>query len=52
MGEGMLDGMFSDMLDSSWSERVRRGWTTLTSFGLQALVVGVVLGSTLVGGRQ
>jgi protein TonB len=43
MDERMLDGMFCDMVDSSWSERVRRGWTTLTSFGLQALVVGMLL---------
>jgi protein TonB len=35
--------MFSDTLDSSWAERSRRGWTTLTSFGLQALVAGVLL---------
>jgi protein TonB len=43
VGERMLDGMFCDMVDSSWSERLRRGWTTLTSFGLQSLVVGVLL---------
>lgn len=35
--------MFSDTLDSSWAERSRRGWTTLTSFGLQALVTSVLL---------
>jgi protein TonB len=35
--------MFSDTLHSSWDERSRRGLTTLTSFGLQALAVGVLL---------
>jgi periplasmic protein TonB len=35
--------MFADTLDSSWDERSRRGWTTLTSFGLQVLVVGLLL---------
>jgi len=35
--------MFSHTLDSSWAERSRRGWTTLTSFGLQALMTGVLL---------
>lgn len=35
--------MFSSTLTSSWDERSRRGLTTLTSFGLQALVVAVLL---------
>ena len=35
--------LFADTLDPSWTERTRRGWTTLTSFGLQALIVGVLL---------
>jgi len=35
--------MFSSTLDSSWSERSRRGWTALTSFGLQAFVTTVLL---------
>ena len=35
--------MFDDTLDSSWDKRSRRGMTTLTSFGLQALAVGVLL---------
>jgi len=35
--------MFADTLDSSWADRTRRGWTTLTSFGLQALVTGMLL---------
>ncbi len=35
--------LFADTLAASWPERVRRGWTTLTSFGLQALVTGVLL---------
>jgi protein TonB len=39
--------LFADMLAPSWTERARRGWTTLTSFGLQALVVGILLLSPL-----
>ncbi len=35
--------MFADTLDSSWAERSRRGWTTLTSFGLEALAIGLLL---------
>jgi periplasmic protein TonB len=35
--------MFDDTLNSSWDERSRRGLTTLTSFGLQALTVGALL---------
>ena len=35
--------MFDDTLNSSWDERSRRGLTTFTSFGLQALVVGALL---------
>jgi len=32
--------MFADsLLESSWAHRSRRGWTTLTSFGVQAVVV-------------
>jgi periplasmic protein TonB len=38
------DAMFADsMLDTSWAQRIRRSWTTLTSFGLQALVIGLLL---------
>jgi len=35
--------VFNDTLNSSWDERSRRGLTTLTSFGLQALAVAVLL---------
>lgn len=35
--------MFEDTLNASWDERSRRGLTALTSFGLQALAVGVLL---------
>jgi protein TonB len=35
--------MFERTLNSSWDERSRRGLTTLTSLGLQALAVGVLL---------
>jgi len=36
--------MFADsMLETSWAQRSRRSWTTLTSFGLQVLVVGSLL---------
>jgi protein TonB len=35
--------MFTTTLNSSWDERSRRGLTTLTSFGVQALVGGALL---------
>lgn len=35
--------MFDDTLNSSWDERSRRGLTTLTSFGSQAVAVGGLL---------
>jgi len=35
--------LFTDTPDPSWTERARRGWTTLASFGLQALIVAVLL---------
>jgi len=36
--------MFADsMLDLHWDNRGRRGWMTLASFGLQAIVAGVVV---------
>jgi len=36
--------MFADsLLETSWTHRGRRGWTTLTSFGLQAVVIGLLL---------
>jgi len=36
--------MFADsMLETSWAQRSRRSWMTLTSFGLQVLVVGLLL---------
>ena len=37
-------GMFADsLLDTSWAHRSRRSLTTLTSFGLQSVVVGLLL---------
>jgi len=36
--------MFADsLLEVSWAQRSRRGWTTLTSFGLQAALIGLLL---------
>lgn len=35
--------MFDNSLNSTWDERSRRGLTTLTSFGVEALVVAVLL---------
>jgi periplasmic protein TonB len=36
--------MFADsLIDSAWSDRSRRGWTTLASFTLQALALGCLL---------
>lgn len=36
--------MFADsLLEASWAQRTRRSWTTLTSFGVQAVVIGLLL---------
>ena len=36
--------MFAEsLLEISWAERERRGWTTLTSFGLQVVIIGLLL---------
>jgi protein TonB len=36
--------MFADsMLEVSWAQRSRRSWTTLASFGLQAVMIGTLL---------
>lgn len=40
----MGTNIFADsMLEISWAQRGRRSWTTLTSFGLQAVIVGLLL---------
>jgi protein TonB len=31
------------MLETSWAQRGRRSWTTMTSFGLQAVIIGLLL---------
>lgn len=37
-------GLFADsMLETSWTHRSRRGWSTLTSFGMQFVVLGLVV---------
>ena len=42
--QGIEPGMFADsLLQTSWAQRSRRSWTTLTSFGLEALAIGVLL---------
>jgi periplasmic protein TonB len=36
--------MFADsMLETSWAQRTRRSWTTLTSFALEAVMIGLLL---------
>jgi len=36
--------MFADsLLETTWAQRTRRRWTTLSSFGLQALMIGCLL---------
>ena len=36
--------MFADsLLETSWAQRTRGSWTTLTSFGLQVLIIGLLL---------
>ena len=35
--------MFADsLLETSWAEHGRRSWTTMTSFGLQAVIIGLL----------
>jgi protein TonB len=45
VAERMLpERMFADsMLETSWAQQSRRSWTTLASFGLEAVVVGLLL---------
>jgi protein TonB len=39
-----LNSLFADsLLQASWAQRTRRSWTTLTSFGLQVLALGLLL---------
>lgn len=39
-----LNSLFTDsLLQTSWAQRSRRSWTTLTSFGLQVLALGLLL---------
>jgi periplasmic protein TonB len=43
-GSMFTDSMFADsMLETSWAQRTRRNWTTMTSFGLQAVIIGMLL---------
>ena len=35
--------IFADALEASWTEKTRRGWTALTSFGIQTLFVALLL---------
>jgi len=36
--------MFAEsILETSWAQRTRRGWTTVTSFGVQVVIVGMLL---------
>ncbi len=40
----LQQSMFADaMLETSWAQRSRRSLTTLTSFGLEAVVIGLLL---------
>jgi len=38
----MEASMFADKLEPSWTERGRRRFTTLTSFGIQAIIVSIL----------
>lgn len=41
---GFQENMFVDsMLETSWAQRTRRSWTTLTSFALESLIIGLLL---------
>ncbi len=36
--------IFADsLIETSWAQRIRRSWTTLTSFGVQVLAIGCLL---------
>ena len=40
----MSTGMFADcLLETSWRQRTRRSWTTFTSFGVQVVLIGLLL---------
>jgi protein TonB len=39
----LANNIFADTIDATWPERARRSWTTLTSFGLQAIVTAILL---------
>ena len=40
----LANPIFADsMLETSWAQRATRSWTTLTSFGLQVLALGLLL---------
>src|ERR1700677_4204421 len=42
--KNLEDAMFADsLLDTPWTDRSRRGWTTLVSFAMQAVGVGGLL---------
>src|SRR4029077_6310310 len=44
VAQGIEPRIFCDsLLEASWAQRSRRSWTTLTSFGLEALAIGVLL---------
>jgi periplasmic protein TonB len=44
MSTGTPANLFADsMLQVSWAQRSRRSWTTLTSFALEALAIGLLL---------
>lgn len=40
----MSTGMFADcILEASWAHRTRRSWTTFSSFGLQSMLIALLL---------
>lgn len=44
VAQGTEQTIFGDsLLETSWAQRSRRSWTTLSSFGLEALVIGLLL---------
>ena len=44
VAQGIEPRIFCDsLLEASWAQRSRRNWTTLTSFGLEALAIAVLL---------
>ncbi len=44
VAQRIQEGIFAgSLIETSWAQRSRRSWTTLTSFGLEAIAIGLAL---------